>query len=265
MDYGNWVRKAIYLVATVGVFGFPVALQQKWIPEPWAGRAMLFYLVFALILIGIEFADRRDFRDQLRVITEGISGVDSALEDLVSAKGNGRQGKFQELYKIANNAIVGLANTDYVQAQFFWVHQHGEHQHFVSIHTNNGKHEKSNNHFSSVGDKVDQLVWEQARERKTRIYRNLAWHRIGSMPPGFKRWQRKRYNTFITSPVYAGDNLIGLLTINSRVPFSLSQSDARIVESVARTIGIGASVSESLQKPKDYATISSRGAKGCRP
>ena len=245
---------------------YPVMLSQGWIAGSHKNYALVGFGISVLLLIIDQARERGDFSDQLKVITEGTEAVDSALEELVATTSSGKSAKYEMLYKVATSSIVGVATPARSQAQIFLVHDHNDHQHFVSVYTSAGTHKRSEHHFSSIGGAEDLAVWNAARAGHTVFQKNLAWHRLGKMPPGFKRWGRnKRYVTFITTPIKLGDEVLGLLTINSPVPYSLSSNDVRLVQSIARKISIGASSSKSLQRPRPYANIKTTGTKGCTP
>lgn len=259
------MRKTIFWIASAYVVAYPIFLNAQWISAETKGWALAGFILAVVALVVTEAWDKADFKGQLRVITDGIETVDSALEDVVSTGGNGRRSQFEILYRLATNAIVGVASPSRSQAQLFLVHSHEDHDHLVSVCASNGHLKRSRNHFSSIGDESDRVVWKAARENRTIFYKNLSWFRLGKMPPGFSRKGKKRYVTFITTPVKLGDEVLGLLTINSRIPFTLSANDVRLVQAVARKISIGASCSRALQTPRDYAKIKSEPKKGCIP
>lgn len=246
------------------IVAYPVGNDADWFPESFGRWPFYTFLIAISYQVVAEYLSRADYKDRLGVLTAGMAVIDAELDGLVSVHKNKVVGLFPELYKVSTNAIVGLANTKFVQAQIFLVHEHGGHKHLISVYAARGKEFRSANSFPSIGTATDRAVWEVAERGETRFYRNLAWHRTAKMPNGFKRFQKgKRYTTFITTPIMCRDQLIGLLTINSKVPFSLSEDDVSIVEAVARKISIGASTSSQLQKSGNYATITNNRAKGC--
>lgn len=86
------------------------------------------------------------------------------------------------------------------------------------------------------------------------------------MPPGFSRRDKTRkYKTFITAPIKVDGVLLGLLTINSETPFSLSTRDKYLVEIFAQQIALGAASSPSLRRPRVYEKVSLDARKGCTP
>ena len=222
-------------------------------------------LLALIVLVMTEVRDKGDESDAAQVLNAGISTTAYQLQRLLLTPPQGRASKFETLYQTATNAISGLADPKHVQAQLFWVYRHEDHEHFVSIHASNGNLKQSDNHFSSVGDEIDRNVWTSAEEGVTVFYRNLSWHRLGRMPVGFKRGDKKRkYKTFITAPIKVEDKVLGLLTINSETPWSLSKRDKDLVEVFAQLLAVGASSTKPLRTPGDYATITSKARKGCR-
>ena len=86
------------------------------------------------------------------------------------------------------------------------------------------------------------------------------------MPVGFTRRDKNRkYKTFITAPIMVGEELLGLLTINSETPFSLSIRDKYLVEVFAQQIAIGAAGSKASREPRAYESIKMDARKGCTP
>lgn len=154
-----FARNSVYWLTTVAFVIYPVALNFDWIPRWFSPWAVTIYVLAVGVLLVVESGTRMDIKDFLRVIREGLASVDSALENLYATPGRRRLAKFQDLYRIATNAITGLANPKQVQAQLFWVHDHADHQHLVSIYASNGNLQMSRNHFSSIGDAVDRRVW----------------------------------------------------------------------------------------------------------
>lgn len=261
------VRTTFFWLANAIIALYPVAVSLNMIDEKDKATCFVVFVIAFIALGVVQLADRADRNDQKRFLSEGLRAVHYDLEVLVGAKAQDRLGDFKGLIRSVSNAITGLANPKYSQAQVFQVHECQDHDHFVSIYTTDGsKSKKSSNHFSSSGSARDQAVWESARKGETRFERDLGVFRPMKMPVGFSRWaKKKRYRTFITAPISVGDEVWGLLTINSKIPYSLSKSDVALVEACAMKMGIGLAAHGVLRKPPAYGTILNKTTKGCGP
>lgn len=231
----------------------------------WIQTTLLVLAVLAVVvLVAIELLDRADEKDASKVLSRGLAITSNELEALLLAPNAARKNKFDQLCVVAITAIAQLDNAIGTQAQLFWVHKHGDHQHLVSIYASNGNKDKSRNHFSSVGDEADRIVWNEARAGRTVFHRNLTRFRLQPMPTGFTRSDRnRRYKAFITAPIIVDRELLGLLTINSEAPYSLSLRDKYLVEVFAQQIALGAAASKASRKPREYETIKVEPKKGC--
>ncbi|MGO1537309.1 MAG: GAF domain-containing protein [Yaniella sp.] len=262
------MKKAAYWLALGVVLYYQTAAGAGFLPSKmwlqivlWAATA-----ISIILLIVFEARDRGDEKDASEVLRNGLGLTSSALEEVLDAAGPARKNKFDNLCQVATSAIAGLADSKTTQAQLFWVHAHEDHKHLVSIYASNGNIAKSNNHFSSVGDEVDQAVWREAQAGRTVFHRNLGRFRIKRMPVGFTRRDvNRKYKTFITAPITIKGELLGILTINSETPFSLSIRDKNLVEVFAQQIALGSAASKASRKPRAYESIKTEARKGCTP
>lgn len=135
------MRKVFYWLGVGIVLAYPVVSAFDSLKSyGWLQKVLLVAAIVAVVvLIIVEGLERGDEKDASRVLQEGLSNTGNELEELLLAPPRARQNKFDQLGKVATNAIAGLAEPERTQAQLFWVHDHDEHQHLVSIHASNGK------------------------------------------------------------------------------------------------------------------------------
>lgn len=230
----------------------------------WSVRIAIGAIVATVCLIYVDSRARSDDIAATEILRQSAALTSTYLQEIVLARGARRPAIYKAMSEGATNSILGLADPRRTQAQIFWVHQHNNHKHLVSIFASNGAIKQSNNHFSSISKhKADRFVWKQAEAGKTTYYRNIAWYRLKRMPPGFKRFDRSRkYKTFVTAPILVQNSLLGLLTINSEYSGSLSEKDLHVVEFLAEQLSIGAASSRTLLTPRQYDTITSTPRRG---
>lgn len=82
---------------------------------------------------------------------------------------------------------------------------------------------------SAEGD----AVWGYAENDLERYVTDV----VKTPPPGWDATRKRAYRTFITVPVWCGDTLTGLLTVNAVEPGSLSENDVKTMRIIASLIG----------------------------
>ncbi len=84
-----------------------------------------------------------------------------------------------------------------------------------------------------VGSAEGDAVWEYAEKDLERYVVDV----VKTPPPGWDPDRKRAYRTFITVPVWYGDAVTGLLTVNAVDPGSLSENDVKTMRIIASLIG----------------------------
>lgn len=278
------------------VYFFPLALGVNlpnllgwnWDEFPWIRYGAYFWLAAVITKGFLATSLKRDVEELRKTLEQGVryliddllgvfepatgydtpsnsdlGGLVSQLNPVESLRKQ-RRDRFQKMLEQVPHYIASLAGrSGEVEAQIFVACRHNGHLHFVSRYSN--KKPGSKKHFSNAKDaeglyinEVDGEVWSAAEAKRTRVYNNLTWRaRWGAVQPmGWKRFQKHRHATFMTTPIMGSTDLpVGLLTINANRPNVLTAVDSDVIELVAQMIQSANLLCGYLDEPGEYETM----------
>lgn len=251
-------------------------LLNQWTKDNWVLLAAGLLVLAVVARVISEFRLRSEDKRAKDGIQNHYSVMISELADTLNAKQKrDRLDFFQDFIRELPKHLSGLAGGkhDYVEVQIYQKEWHSDHAHLVPRYSNDTT--LSLNHYSQhpgggspkYPDEVSKQVWESATEGRTIYHRNLrwwTWTRKKQLPANWKRLAKHRYGTFITVPIRGGNDggdVVGLLTINSEIPYTLTEIDASLVELAAWMIQIGNEACGYFDTRKTYSGTIRNGPK----
>lgn len=255
---------------------FLSSLMSPWMKDGW-GTVAAIALVIALVLrIISEFRIRAEDKRAKDGIQNHYSVMVAELADVLRAPSSTDSlESFRDFIQELPKHLSGLAGSkrDYVEVQIFQREFHDDHVHLVPRFSNETK--LSSNHYSmrkqgntaAYPDAVSKQVWEKAHNGDIVYHQNLRWWTLAqkkNLPANWQRFAKHRYGTFITAPIRGGkrgDEVVGLLTINSEISYALTEIDASLVELAAWMIQLGNETCGYFDHGKTYDGIIRNGPK----
>lgn len=149
-----------------------------------------------------------------------------------------RRARLAQALQVATNCAVGLAHSTRVRATVYRRTKTQEGFDCFEPHTSQGRGDRPQTIFvKGAGSEEGDDVWKRAEEDVPRFVRSVKKEVKKKNLPGWDETRVRSYKTFITVPIRAGDDLVGLLTINAPKPGDLSNNDVLTMQVMAGLLG----------------------------
>lgn len=227
----SWTRTYGSVLLAAGVFLVGVLLRdgdgevRGWVVFAGVG---LVALNAALPVVSGRRADRA--RAEFKItLDDMLQPLVRELSELTSERSVVRRRELTRSFIVtAANAALGLTEANRPRVTVF-PRQGDVFEHGVS----RGRGDAPVSRFAR-GTVEGDAVWRSAEADELRFVRDVN----AAAPDGWDRTRVRSYRTFITVPIRAGDDLVGLLTINAPKPGDLTSDDAGVMRVIASLIGV---------------------------
>lgn len=244
-----WIGSATAAFLTVGAYVAQVELGQD-LPA-WAHLSILAFGAFSALLAFLlplrqAAAARERERQTEQVATDAVTeyrvrhhAVMMPIARMAGGIVNLRQGqKKRNLEERLQQLIVDLVSENIGRGNTracFFEYISGPPRQFVcdGVHKGKGRADVPRDRFSEGTDRGEAAL-RLVAEKETKFIPNVDEDRV----PAYIR-ENADYKTIITSPVLAGDKVIGLLTVDSVEPGDLREIDRLEVSLFALALGCG--------------------------
>lgn len=221
------------LIAACGLLGRLVDKTNHWF-WVWNGLALL--LVGVQGFIGVKaLRSARAAQEEFKLVVYDQLGPLARELTLFARLGvAGRRERMPRTLLAGVGCAAGLANTSRVRATIYRRTKTPEGHESFEPHTTTGRGDQPQSNFVRGINSVEgEAVWERAERDLPRYCKNVK----RDPPPGWDKAKKRRYKTFITVPVRAGDDLVGLLTVNAPKPGDLTENDVGSMQVMAGLLG----------------------------
>lgn len=196
----------------------------------------------AVLLVAVQGAlgwravtSARQAREDFKVVVFDQVGPLAQRLALMS-RGNAAERRLAlgETLTVGVACAAGLATTTRVRATLFGRTVDDAGRDVFVPHTTLGRGDRPQSTFvRDPADAEGSAVWADAERDLPRFCTDVR----AEPPPGWDPSKRRTYRTFITVPVHAGRDLVGLLTVNAPHPGDLTDDDAGTLQVIAALLG----------------------------